>query len=447
MLAVAVCKGATAVSRLLGHGGSSKPGELALKLVPDILEKIHLPETVIAVTGSNGKTSTVEMITSVLRSAGKKTAWNKEGSNQIEGVATFLLNKCTFSGRVKAQVAVIETDERYARLTFQYFRPTHYLIMNLYRDQLTRNGHPEDVYKAIRDSIYPESQLILNADEPLVSKLGVERGQKNVLYYGASFSEDMGSVNPGIYDDAAFCPVCGKRMSNGSQQGHPGMYHCDACGFARPNTQWTMTGMDLCTNRLSINGTCRIRLELGNTAQCYNTLAAFAVTSQVGIDPDTIVNTLNDFHSHMERAVQYQLSNNSGTALISKHENSVSYDQSIQVIRDDQRDCQVMIIVDAISRKYNTSDTSWLWDIDFEELNLPHVKRIFLSGTYCHDLTVRMRLAGIPREKIIVIESIQEAVRQMDLVHEETSYVMTCFSDIQKFKTLSHVRVVSGECT
>jgi hypothetical protein len=75
-----------------------------LKLFPNVLSKITLPSTVIAVSGSNGKTSTVEMIAHILREHGKTVAWNKEGSNQIEGVTTFLLNNCTLSGKVKADL-------------------------------------------------------------------------------------------------------------------------------------------------------------------------------------------------------------------------------------------------------------------------------------------------------------------------------------------------------
>jgi UDP-N-acetylmuramyl tripeptide synthase len=96
-LAIALCKAASRVGSLVGRG-SSMPGSLALKVCPDILSRIELPETVIAVTGSNGKTSTVEMIAHILTSDGHRVAWNKAGSNQTEGVATCLLCDCTSDG-------------------------------------------------------------------------------------------------------------------------------------------------------------------------------------------------------------------------------------------------------------------------------------------------------------------------------------------------------------
>ena len=56
----------------------------------------------------------------------------------------------------------------------------------------------------------------------------------------------------------------------------------------------------------------------------------------------------------------------------------------------------MLIIVDAVSRKYFTSETSWLWDIDFDQLNVPHVKRVILSGLYRNDLAERFQLHRRP---------------------------------------------------
>ena len=140
-LAILVCKAIRIVGKLVGKG-SSMPGQIALKIDSNILSKIKLPKYVIAVTGSNGKTSTVEMIKEVLTNGGLKVAYNYEGSNQIEGVTTLVLDNVNLKGECKCDVLLIESDERYARHTFKYFTPTHYVITNLYRDQLTRNGHP-----------------------------------------------------------------------------------------------------------------------------------------------------------------------------------------------------------------------------------------------------------------------------------------------------------------
>ena len=176
ILAIIVCKILRVVGKMIGKG-SSLPGKFALKICPDVLSRVKLPENIVAVTGSNGKTSTVEMMAHIFRENGKTVIYNAEGSNQIEGVTTFILANANLLGKVKGDVLLIESDERYAKYTFKYITPTYYVITNLYRDQLTRNGHPMWVYGAIKDSIKENSRLVLNADDPLVSLFGKVGGR------------------------------------------------------------------------------------------------------------------------------------------------------------------------------------------------------------------------------------------------------------------------------
>ena len=76
MLAIVLCKLLRFVGKLVGKG-SSLPGQYALKLCPDVLRRVRLPERIIAVTGSNGKTSTVEMIAAILRAQGLDVVYNE----------------------------------------------------------------------------------------------------------------------------------------------------------------------------------------------------------------------------------------------------------------------------------------------------------------------------------------------------------------------------------
>ena len=194
-LAILVCKLGRFVGKLVGKG-SSMPGKFALKICPDILARVRLPEHIIAVTGSNGKTSTVEMIAAILRAGGKIVVYNEEGSNQIEGVTTLVLTHATFGGRVKADVLLIESDERYAAHSFKFFHPTQFVITNLYRDQLTRNGHPEWVYDAILPAIHPDTELILNADDPLSGCFAM--GHDKVVWFGLDHCSVDSATSTGV---------------------------------------------------------------------------------------------------------------------------------------------------------------------------------------------------------------------------------------------------------
>jgi len=167
-IAVFICRILYFIGKQLGKG-SSLPGKVVLRIFPDILEQLKLPETVIAVTGSNGKTTTTELIVHVLKATGKSVGWNHEGSNQTEGIATLLLRVASLNGKVDRDAIVMECDERYARKIFEKVRPSALLVTNLCRDQLTRNGHPEFIEDCIREAVKTtgkETKLILNADDP-----------------------------------------------------------------------------------------------------------------------------------------------------------------------------------------------------------------------------------------------------------------------------------------
>lgn len=437
LLAIIICKILRIVGKAVGKG-SSLPGKFALKVCPDVLSRVKLPEKVIAVTGSNGKTSTVEMIAHILSSNGVNVVLNSEGSNQIEGVTTFILSNATLSGKVKGDVLLIESDERYAKYTFKYFAPTHYVITNLYRDQLTRNGHPMWVYNAVKESISDETQLVLNADDPLVSLFG--KCRENTVWFGADRLSTDSDTFESVYNDGVYCPVCHKPMTYSSYHyNHIGHFACTACDYKRQNTRFTVTAADLEEGYAVINGEHRIDLALKSLYNIYNILAAYSVASLMGVSGEKIAATINNYTLKNGRVMTFSLGQRRGTFLVAKHENSISYDLSLKVAASDDEGCDVLIIVDAVSRKYFTSDVSWLYDIDFHLLGSDNVKNIILAGTYANDLAARFSYTDIDKQKISVTESIAEAVDMLNNEKKEKIYVITCFSDKGKF--LERVRV------
>ena len=80
LLAILLCKIGHRIGGLFGRG-SSLPGKYALKICPDILSRVRMPEYSIGVSGSNGKTSTVEMMRDMLENAGISVACNYECTN------------------------------------------------------------------------------------------------------------------------------------------------------------------------------------------------------------------------------------------------------------------------------------------------------------------------------------------------------------------------------
>ncbi len=433
-ITILICKLIHFIGSAVGRG-SSLPGQIALKICPDILNRVKLTDSIIAVTGSNGKTSTVEMIAHVLSSAGKSFAYNKEGSNQIEGVTSLILCNCSLKGVFKKDILLIESDERYAKYTFGFIKPTYYVITNLYRDQLTRNGHPLWVFDAIKPSIPSGCKLFLNSDDPLVSLFSSENS--NTVFFGMekqSFSTDE---NTGIFEDGKYCPVCSRAMQYSFRHyNHIGSYSC-SCGYSRAVPNFAVTEADLDNGFLTINNSYKIPLAFKSIYNAYNILACFSLCSSLEISEQLICESIGNYVLKNGRVVDFMIGKTHGTLLTSKHENSVSYDQSIKYITMQKTPHAVVVIVDSISRKYFTSDTSWLWDINFDMLSSDSTEHIYLLGKYAYDLAVRFSFTDIDQSKISVLPEIEDALEIIASAMHEKIYAVTCFSD--KDKLLSRV--------
>lgn len=411
------------VGKFVGKG-TSKPGQIALKILPDVLNYIKLPKTIIAVTGSNGKSSTVNMIYHLLENNGLSIACNNKGSNQLEGVTTTVLTNATLSGKLKHDVLLIECDERYTKFIFKYIKPTYCVVTNLYRDQLTRNGHAEEVFDVIREHIPSSTHLVLNTDDILVSLLS-EKTEK-ASWYGISAPNTQTRVG-NVYNDAVLCPSCKSKMT---LEGND--YSCDSCGFHRHDPDCAVTSLSLKDKKITIDGQYDISLMTGSLFSFYNTLAAFTVSKLLNFDSEKTASLLSNYELENGRLTRFCVNNREGTLLIAKHENSTAYNQCFQLVTSSEGSCDVMIVVDQISRKYFTGDTSWLWDIDFNLLCDKNVNQLILAGKYVNDLIVRLSFSDFPQEKISHFEDINSAIESMDNEAQEPVFVITCFSDQMK---------------
>ncbi len=432
MLTILICKILGFLGGLIGRG-SSLPGAVALKLNRRILDRIKLPPVVVAVTGSNGKTTTTELIRTAAQAAGLTVVCNSEGSNQIEGVTTALLRHCTLTGRVRADAVLLESDERFCQYTFSHFAPTHMVVTNLYRDQLTRNGNSEFVLGELKKGIPDSTVLLLNADEPVSASLGF--GRENVIYYGVGRS--VREEAPGTrhaYDDGGFCPVCKGRMQYGWRTGaHLGGYRCAACGYSRAKTAHTVTA--LADGVLTMDGAYEIRPQLPNLMSVYNLAAAFtAAVEALGIEPEKAAAALDGHQSANGRVRRFSIAGHEGLFMLSKHENSMAYNGALETIAArPAQEKTVVLIVDLLSRKYVANDMSWLWDIDFELLADERVKRVLVGGKFADDVACRLLFAGVREDRLTVRANLDEMMQSLydDPVGE--IYLLTCFTDVDKF--------------
>ncbi len=410
---------------LVKKEGSVIGGYWALKLYPNVLAKIKYPKYVIGITGSSGKTSTTELTYHILTKSGYTVAYNKSGSNAINGIASLILNNTSLRGVFNKDVLLMELDEKYMKEIFKYFFPTHLVITNITRDQPPRNAHPYNIYNEISKVINDKIHLVLNADDPLVKRLSLNHNGK-VTFYG--IDKNSYSTAPILNNiDAAYCPVCHSKLKyNFYQYGHIGDYKCENCDFSRGKLDFFAHNIDIKNREIFINKE-QISLPSNFLYSVYFTLAAYSLTSTLGIKKENILNALNVDKLKPKRLKIYSLNNRKWQMLASKNENNLSYKQSIDYIIKEPGYKTIILGFENSSRRYLENDLSWLWDIDFEDLNNKKIDKILIVGRFKYDVLTRLMYANINKDKLILIEDTNNIIPILKNKTKGTIYSMVCF--------------------
>lgn len=428
-----ICKIIQTLLKMLGRG-TSMPGQIALKLDKNILKKIDKPKTIICVTGTTGKTSICNTLTEIYKQAGRKVASNVKGSNLKAGVASLFLSNCTLTGKIKSDTFIIEIDERYVKEIFKDFKPNYFIINNLSRDQLARNGHFDVVWKEIKNVITDDIHLILNADDPMITKFAINHKGK-VSYYGMC-KNSLSTEKATSVLDLVYCPVCHQKLIfDYYHYGNIGSYNCPNNDFKRPIPEMEASINDDMTFNIDGN-----TIKMNNDAiyNVYNLSSSYVTACEDGVDKQDIVKALNNLSLTVKRLDTFKIDNTEGVLLLSKNETPISYNQSLEFIKHQDGDKTVIIGFDHVSGRYDLKDLSWLYDINFELLNNDSVKKIICMGTFANDIATRLKYANINQEKIEIYTSSNNV---MDIITKQTQgkvYCMFYFDIFYRVKDMLH---------
>jgi UDP-N-acetylmuramyl tripeptide synthase len=172
--AIVAGKAARAAARVRGGGGSAMPGLVAERIDPAFLTHAlaDVRDGIVVVTGTNGKTTTTKMLAAILRAHGRRVFTNPTGSNFTRGVISSMLASLPLSGRLEADVAVLELDEWHALQFAKVVTPTHALLLNVARDQLDRFAEIDTTARLLTTLATQTSHgVVLNRDDAFVSRI------------------------------------------------------------------------------------------------------------------------------------------------------------------------------------------------------------------------------------------------------------------------------------
>ncbi len=417
------------VLRLLKRGGTTLPGKLALKLHPEILRSIAKDFEIIAVTGTNGKTTTSRIIEEILKNNNINYITNKSGANLLSGITTTFIQAVSLTGKPKHKVALIESDEAAFNQATKHLHPKTIVVTNFFRDQLDRYGELYSTLNAVKSGLErldSNTTLILNADDSMCASLGKD-SSKRVLYYGIS-AEAYGGNTEDMNSDAMFCIYCkGKYNYSNHIYGHLGGFSCPDCGYSRPAANMECTGIQEAgssfttinwkfTEELSANKTLSeeneitTKINLPGLYNVYNAMAAAACGLSLGYNLDTITNALQSFESGFGRMETINVGDKSIKLILVK--NPTGFNQVLSFLSLDTQPLNIAFLIN--DNLADGTDISWLWDVDFEQLNnvSDKIDSLVTSGIRGEDMAVRLKYCGVDTRKIRIIKDYQMLIEE-----------------------------------
>lgn len=373
--------------RLLRRRGNTLPGLVVERLFPWFLPRAleRLPLGVVIVTGTNGKTTTTKMVSTILAER-YRVLTNETGSNFVRGTIAATVEHSTWGGRLPFDVAVFELDEAWAVRFVAVTRPRRALLLNVTRDQLDRFGEIDTTAALLgRVAAATTSHLVLNRDDPRIAALA-ERSSAEVSYYGVA--PELRTMFPNddeLYGETAFVP--------------------DQPATAELSVLPTAAEPNLTLRFGSADHSLRLRAEGPHNAQ--NAAAAAALALTFGLDTDTVLEGLRKVVPAFGRGQSFDVDGRHLVLQLVK--NPAGFRQILHTL---DGPTVVDAVVIAINDGYaDGRDVSWLWDVDFTGLgaSTSHGARLSTSGTRAADMAVRLRYDDVAVDD--VEPDLEKAVR------------------------------------
>ncbi|MEG6615431.1 MurT ligase domain-containing protein [Peptococcaceae bacterium 1198_IL3148] len=422
------------LSKFTGGRGSSLPGVVARRIYAKTLSELskQVKKGTIMVTGTNGKTTTNNMLAKVLQADGQRVVFNEEGANLITGVTACFVRNATLSGVIDYDYAALEVDEASFPKVVKEVKPDMVVVNNFFRDQLDRYGELDKTVSLVRDALkqLDDVILVLNADDPLVAQLGPTTGHK-AIYYGISQQQDVGRAAVQTRE-ARFCPFCGGELDyNYYHYSQLGDYNCPRCNFARVTPEVEATDVEITLGGLTAQvchqGSCSaITLHTAGFYNLYNALAAFAVGKLLAISVPTIQKGLEMYTPAIGRMERFRYHDK--PALLNLVKNPTGFNEGLATLLSLPGSKDVFIALN--DNAADGRDISWLWDVDFEILTeqLDYLQTFTCAGTRAEEMALRLKYAGVPVDKITVVRELESAITATLGGQADTAYLFSTYT-------------------
>ncbi len=403
-LVILICKILNFGIRIFKKNSGNVVGKIAKKLNPDVIKYFKIECPVIAVTATNGKTTTNNLISYIVKQSGKKPVSNVEGNNMETGIINTLLKSSSITGKIKADYITLEVDESYVPIVFKKIRLDTLIVLDFFRDQLDRNGEEEALILKINEFLKTyQGNLILNNDDPNVARLGKANKENKNVYYFSVDKYEYATEKEKEAGEGKFCPFDKTRLEyEYYQYSHIGKFKCPKCGYGDEEIFLKIQKVSVKDGSFEVEGTKYNTLS-NSIYAIYNYAAALSFGKLYGIEAK---HALETFKLDNGRCEEVEI--NGCKTIINLAKNPTGANVSLRILNEDSDEKELLFVLnDNIADGF---DVSWIWDINF---NMNNVTRVVTAGQRAYDIAIRIKTSGFDESKIEPYLDLQEAVKSL----------------------------------
>ena len=361
-------------SRLFHNNGAALPGLFIERLYPKFLEKAlnKLPEGVVVISGTNGKTTTTKIVSETLICLGHRVMTNSSGSNMTRGLISTVVSKSKIFGRLPFDIAILEVDEAYASILAKRVPINSALVLNIMRDQLDRFGEIDTTARYLSNLTKAATNaVILNANDERVANLPTKNSAKKV-YFGTS------------------AQLKDRLRSDDEWHGRSQKTTIDAEIILESSDKYS----------IGIKGYTKMESQLEGIHNHLNFAAAFCLLRHLkpSIDQSELLGAMSKVKPAFGRGERVKIG--SSTFDIQLIKNPSSFTQTVRAANLISYDTVTVSINDAYA---DGRDVSWLWDAEVDDFN--KAKKLFTAGARAEDMAVRLKYADIKTSRIFYTEA------------------------------------------
>lgn len=449
LLALWLAKLSVPALKLTRHNGSNFPGTVAIRLCPDFLRYVGRPKTVIAVTGTNGKTTVSNMLSDALEADGLRVMSNRAGSNMIYGICTAYIMNSNLLGKAggKCDVAVLEVDERSSLKVHPLLKPDYLLVTNLCRDSTMRHAHPDFMKGIISRSLPKETKLVLNADDMISCDIAPENPR---VTYGIDRmpGDTVECVN--LLNDRPVCPrCCGKLEYVYRRYHHFGKAVCRDCGFSSPESTYLARQVDTAKRTMVLTEAGEdhpYHLVSDSVFNIYNMVAVVAMLRQLGFSHEKIRGYMDKAAVLSTRYQECDIGDFHVVSHLSKGLNAFATSRTFQYLADRPGRKELFLMINDLSCEAEWSENvCWLYDTDFELLARDEVTQVICTGKRGIDYKLRLLLAGVPEDRVFYEENDLKALELLHFTPGDDIYLLHDVEDYQTERLMNRLTELANE--